>query len=141
MGLKATRMEVWTATLEDRPGGGAEKLEALAKGGANLEFVFMRRTPENPGQGVMFAAPMKGAKAKRAAQEAGLRPSDAVHFVRVEGGDKPGLGARMTRALAGGGISFRALSATAMARKFVCYLALDSAEDAARAVPLLRKVA
>jgi hypothetical protein len=89
----------------------------------------------------MFATPMKGAKAKRAAQEAGLRPSDGVHFVRVEGGDKPGLGGRMTRALAGGGISFRALSATAMGRKFVCYLALDSAEDAARAIALLRKVA
>jgi len=141
MALKATRMEVWTATLEDRPGGGAEKLEALAKGGANLEFVFMRRTPENPGRGVMFATPVKGAKAKRAAQEAGFSPSDAIQFVRVEGGDKPGLGARMTRALAAGGISFRALSATALGRKFVSYLALDSADDAARAVALLRKVA
>ncbi len=41
MALKATRVDVWTATVEDRPGGGAEKLEALAEGGANLEFVLM----------------------------------------------------------------------------------------------------
>lgn len=140
MALKATKVEAWTATLDDRPGGGAEKLEALAKGGANLEFVFMRRTPENPGRGVMFATPLKGAKAKRAAQDAGFMPSADIHFVRVEGGDKPGLGSRMTRALAGGGISFRALSATALGRKFVSYLALDSAEDATKAVSLLRKV-
>ena len=140
MALKATKVEAWTTTLEDRAGGGAEKLEALAKGGANLEFVFMRRTPENPGRGVMFATPVKGAKAARAAQEAGFGKSDDVHFVRVEGGDKPGLGARMTRALATGGISFRALSATAMGRKFVSYVALDTAEDAAKAIAVLRKV-
>lgn len=140
MALKASRVEVWTGTLEDRAGGGADKLEALAKGGANLEFVFMRRTPENPGQGVMFAAPVKGARATRAAQEAGLAKSQSVQFVRVEGGDKPGLGARMTRALAAGSISFRALSATAMGRKFVSYVALDSAEDAARAVAILKKL-
>jgi hypothetical protein len=119
MALKAAKAEVWGTTLEDRPGGGAEKLEALAKGGANLEFVFMRRTPENPGRGVMFATPVKGARAKRAAQEAGFAPTADIHFVRVEGGDKPGLGSRMTRALATGGISFRALSAAAMGRKFV----------------------
>jgi hypothetical protein len=141
MALKAAKVEIWSATLEDRPGGGAEKLEALAKGGANLEFVFMRRTPESPGRGVMFATPVKGARAKKAAQEAGFAPSADIHFVRIEGGDKPGLGSRMARALAGGGISFRALSATALGRKFVTYLALDSAEDAARAVALLRKVA
>lgn len=140
MALKATRVEHWTAALEDRAGAGAEKLEALAKAGANLEFVFMRRTPENPGQGVMFAYPVKGAKATKAAGQAGFQKSEGAHFVRVEGGDKPGLGSKIARALANGGISFRALSATAIGRKFVTYVALDSAEDAAKAVALLRKV-
>jgi len=140
MALKATRVEHWTAPLEDRVGAGAEKLEALAKGGANLEFVFMRRTPENPGRGVMFAYPVKGAKATKAAQAAGFQKSEGTHFVRIEGGDKAGLGARIARALAGGGISFRAISATAMGRKFVSYVALDSAEDAAKAVALLKKI-
>ena len=141
MALTATRVEHWTVALEDRAGAGAEKLEALAKGGANLEFVFMRRTPENPGRGVMFAYPIKGAKAIKAAQDAGFQKSEGAHFVRLEGGDKPGLGARIARALAKGNISFRAISATAMGRKFVSYVALDSAEDAAKAVSMLRKVA
>jgi len=38
------------------------------------------------------------------------------------------------------GISFRALSATAVGRTFVGFLALDSAEDAAKAVGVLKKL-
>jgi hypothetical protein len=44
------------------------------------------------------------------------------------------------RTLADAGISFRALSASALGRKFVGYVALDSAEDAARAASLIRKL-
>ena len=61
MALKVTKIEMWTASVSDRAGGAADKLEALAKAGANLEMVFGRRTPENPGQGIMFVAPVKGA--------------------------------------------------------------------------------
>jgi hypothetical protein len=71
MALKATKAEVWAATIEDRAGGAADKLEALARGGANLEMLLARRT-EQPGQGVMFVTPVKGAKAVKAAQEAGF---------------------------------------------------------------------
>ena len=62
MALKATKAEVWAATIEDRAGGAADKLEALARGGANLEMLLARRT-DQPGQGVMFVTPVKGAKA------------------------------------------------------------------------------
>jgi predicted amino acid-binding ACT domain protein len=60
--------------------------------------------------------------------------------VRIEGADKPGLGSKMARALASAGISFRGISAVAVGRKFVSYLACDSAEDAARAIAALKKV-
>ena len=60
MKLKVNRSDVWAATIEDKPGGLANKLEALAKVGANLEFVLARRTPERgPGQGVVFLTPLK----------------------------------------------------------------------------------
>ena len=78
MALKATRAEVWAASIEDRAGGAAEKLEALAKAGASLEMVLTRRTPENPGRGVMFVTPLKGAKAMRAAQEAGFAKPESM---------------------------------------------------------------
>ena len=43
MALQVARTKVWAASMQDRPGGLAEKLEPLAKAGANLEFVIARR--------------------------------------------------------------------------------------------------
>lgn len=140
MALKVTRGDIWTATVDDRAGGAADKLEALARAGANLEMVFARRTPEQPGKGILFAGPIKGAKAARAAQEAGFSKPDNIHGVRIEGGDKAGLGAKITRALGDAGVSFRGMTAIVIGRKFVDYIACDSAEDAAKAVAALRKL-
>jgi len=140
MTIKASRNDVWMAVIDDRPGGAADKLEALARAGANLEAVFARRTPEHPGQGILFAGPIEGAKVRRAAEEAGFKRSETIHGVRVEGTDKAGTGARIARALAEAGISFRGIQAAALGRNFVSFIALDSADDAARAVKLLRKL-
>lgn len=139
MALKAAKAEVWVATIQDRAGGAADKLEALAKGGANLEMMLARRT-EQPGQGVLFVTPVKGAKAVKAAQAAGFNKPENIHSVRIEGGDKPGLGSKIARALGDAGISFRGVSAVAIGRKFVSYIACDNAEDAAKAVAVLKKL-
>ena len=139
MALKVTKADIWAATIEDRPGGAADKLEALAKAGANLEMLLARRT-EQPGQGVMFVTPVKGAKATKAAQEAGFGKPQNIYSVRIEGGDKPGLGAKIARALGDAGVNVRGISAVAIGRKFISYIACDSAEDAAKAVSVLRKL-
>ena len=139
MPLTVSRAEVWAATIEDRAGGAADKLEALAKSGANLEMLLARRT-DQPGQGVMFVTPLKGAKAVKAAQEAGFGKPETIHSVRIEGSDKPGLGAKIARALGDAGISFRGVSAVAIGRKFISYIACDSAEDAAKAIGVLKKL-
>ena len=141
MALKATRTDMWTCMVDDRAGGTAEKLDQLATAGANLEMVFARRAPEMPDKGLMFVTPIKGAKAVRAAEAAGFHKAPGVISVRVEGGDKPGLGARMARALGDAGISFRGLTAIAIGRKFISYIALDSDGDAAKAVSVLKKLA
>ena len=138
MALKATKAEVWAATIEDRAGGAADKLEALARGGANLEMLLARRT-DQPGQGVMFVTPVKGAKAVKAAQEAGFGKPESIHSVRIEGGDKPGLGSKIARALGDAGVSFRGMSAAAIGKKFVSYIACDTADDQARAIAALKK--
>jgi len=140
MALKATRNEVWIATIEDQAGGAAPVLEALARAKVNLEMVFARRLAEQPGKGMLIVGPIKGAKAQKAALAAGVAKTGAMHGVRVEGGDKPGLGARITRTLGDAGISFRGISAHAIGRKFICHIALDSPEDAERAVKLLKKL-
>ena len=140
MALKVSKVDVWTGTIEDRPGGAAAALHALSEAGANLEMVLARRAPEQPGKGVLFVSPIKTAKAVKAAQAAGLGKPIGIHSLRIEGGDRPGLGAAITRALAGAGISFRGLTAIAIGRKFISYVACDSAEDAARAAAVLKKI-
>jgi hypothetical protein len=140
MKLKLSRVDMWAATIEDRAGGAADKLESLGKAGVNLEFVFARRTPEQPGMGILFVTPVKGRKAVKAAQQAGLAKYENVCAVRIEGANKPGVTAHMVHALANAGISFRALSAAAIGNKFVGYVALDTAEDAARANGVLKKL-
>jgi len=140
MALKASRTYMWTCMVDDRAGGTADRLDQLANAGANLEMVFSRRAPEMPDKGLMFVTPIKGAKAVRAAEAAGFHKAPGVISVRVEGGDKPGLCARMSRALGDAGISFRGLTAIAIGRKFISYIALDSDSDAAKAVAVLKKI-
>ena len=138
MALNVTRVDVWAASIEDQPGGLAEKLEELAAAGSQLEFVVARRAPDKPGTGVVFLAPVTGAAQVRAAKKAGFEKTGSMHSVRIEGPDKPGLGARMTRALAGAGINLRGLSAAAMNKRCVVYLAVDSAADATKAMRILK---
>ena len=140
MAIKASRNDVWMTVIEDQPGAAAEKLEALARAGADLEVVFARRTPEHPGQGILFAGPIEGAKVKRAAEEAGFKRSDNIHGVRIEGSDKPGLGSKIARCLADAGINFRGMQANVIGKNFLSFVALDSDEDAAKAVKALRKL-
>lgn len=140
MKFKVSRADMWSATIEDQAGGAARALDPLAAAGANFEFAFARRAPEIPGKGLLFVLPVKGAKVLQAAQAAGLARTEGVHTVKVEGADRPGTTTSIARALAEAGISFRAFSATAIGRKFAGYLALDSAEDAARAVSVLKKL-
>ena len=138
--MNVKRAEVWAVVCEDRAGGTADKLEPLARAGANFEFVFTRRTPENPGKGLLVAYPVKGAKAVRAAQEAGFAKPQDMFSVRIEGSDKPGVTAAVARALGKAGLSFRAMSATGFGRKFVSFVVLSSEGDAARAVAVLKKL-
>jgi len=138
MALKVQRVDTWAASLEDTPGSLATKLNALTKGGVNLQFVIARRAPDKPGTGVVFVTPIQGGAGRRAAQEAGFQKTDSLHTVQVQGPDKRGRGAAMMQALADGGLNLRGVSAAAIGTKFVGYVALDTQADAAKAVRLLR---
>jgi predicted amino acid-binding ACT domain protein len=65
---------------------------------------------------------------------------ETIHSVRIEGTDRPGLGAKIVRALGNAGVSFRGISGVAIGRKFVSFLACDSAADQAQAIATLRKL-
>lgn len=44
MALKVSKAEVWSAAVDDRVGGMADRLEPLAGAGADFEFVLARRS-------------------------------------------------------------------------------------------------
>ena len=138
MALRVTELQLWSGNIEDKAGGAAKVLEPLAQAKVNLSFLLVRRTPEAPGKGVMFVAPIQGARAEDAARAAGLSPTGSVAGLRLEGDNAPGLGHSITRAIADAGISFRGLSAHVLGKKFVCLVAFDSAEDAGRASEAIR---
>ena len=140
MKLKIMRAVVWAADVEDRPGGLAEKLGALAQVGTNLDFILARRAPESPGMGVVFVAPLKGATQIKAANDTGFLKTKMIHAVRVEGANRPGLISEITGAIASAGISLRGCSATAIGKRFVVYLALDGAKEADRGIRVLRRL-
>jgi len=138
MALTVARMDIWAASIEDKPGGLAEKLAALKDAGAELEFVMARRAPDKPGTGVVFLTPIKGAKQLRVAKKLGFRKTKSLHAVRAEGRDRAGMGAKMTAELAVKGINLRGLSASVIGARFVAHFALDSTAQATRAVRVLK---
>src|SRR5438270_13082847 len=105
MSLKVTTIQVWSGEIQDQPGGLTDVLRQLAGASANLEMVVARRQPDKPGAGIVFLAPVKGRKVTEAAATAGLSPATGMGTLRVEGTDRPGLGAKMTNAIADASIN------------------------------------
>lgn len=140
MALTIDRVDTWLATIRDEPGALSKKLDTLAAGGVNLEFIIARRAPDKPGKGVVFVTPIKGAAQIRIAKKAAFRKTKTLQTLRVEGTNKKGIGALITGALSEAGINMRGFSAAAIGRKFVAHIALDKAADATKARRLLKKL-
>ena len=138
MDLIVERADVWAAGMKDEPGGLSQILEGLQAAGVDLDFVLARRAPESPGTGVVFITPLRSDAEVSAASELGFSPTDSVHSVRIEGENRPGLGAEMTAKLAAAGINLRGLSAGVIGLRFVMYIGLDSEADADKAVKILQ---
>ena len=138
MSLAVERVDVWAASIQDQPGGLVEKLAPLAEAGADLEFAVARRSPDKPGTGVVFVTPLRGDAQESAGAKAGFAVADSLHSIRVEGDNQPGICAQVAEQMADAGINLRGLSGAVIGTRFIMYLALDRAEDAEKAMGLLR---
>jgi len=138
MDLLVERVDVWAATIEDRPGGLAEVLSVLRDAGVDLQFIISRRTPEAAGKAVVFLAPLQNDHEIRAAAQVGFNVTPSLHSLRVMGTDRPGIIAELTERLAAEGINLRGVSAAAIGTQFVAYLAMDSLDDTVRAIEILQ---
>ncbi len=47
-------VDVWSASIADKTGGLSWLLKGMDEAGADFNFIIARRTPENPGSGVVF---------------------------------------------------------------------------------------
>ena len=138
MTLKVTKTDVWMAKIQDQPGGLAKVMKTIAGAGANLECVIARRQPGQSGAGVVFVTPLKGRRPLATATAAGFKATQRIATLKVEGGDRPGLGAQLAQAVGAANVNLRGLTAAALGRKFVCYLGFDNWRDANRAATAIR---
>ena len=93
-------VDVWAATIEDRPGDLAHVLAELREAGADLQFIIARRA--EAGKGVVFVTPLRGDREIAAAAQVGFNVAHTLHSVRVIGRDRPGIAAELTQKLADG---------------------------------------
>ena len=112
MAYTITVEDVWVGELEDRPGGLAGKLETLSRAGANLEFILCLRNMALPGSSTLFVSPVRADEEVQAAIKAGLTRWTTAHSLRIEGPDRPELGATIARAVANAEVNIRGASAS-----------------------------
>jgi hypothetical protein len=137
MSFKFDRVHIWSCEVADQAGGVASKLAFLAQAGENLEYVYTKRLPEQPGTGVLYVAPVTGSAQVRAARAAGMMETDSPVVRRIEGDNEAGLVHRLTQQWAIAGISFCSLTMAVLGPKFIGYVAFDSVGDANRAAQIL----
>lgn len=137
MAFAIRMVDVWAADIRNRPGMLARLLEALTNAGAHLEFIVGRRVSENTSR--VFIWPIHGARVLNAAQDVGMTVARGMHVLRIEGPDRPGLGAELTRTIAAAGINLRGVSGAAIGDRCVMYLGFATDGEARAAESVARR--
>ncbi len=138
MSYSINKVEVWAADIPNRAGTLSRVLDGVSSAGAQLEFMIARKM--NDATSRVFVAPIKGAKRVKAASGVGLKRAAGLLSLRIEGPDRPGLGSKITNAVAQQGVNLRGASAAAVGKKAVFYLAVESEQDLKEATRAVRKV-
>lgn len=137
MAYQVTLEHVWVGAIPDRPAALAEKLRELALGGINLELIIGRR--EMPGRCLLYISPLRTIDEIRRAEKAGLTRENSIRTVRVEGPNMPGLGAKITQALADAGLNIAGFTAAALGNLHVTSITFDKPDDVTRAREVLQQ--
>ena len=132
------RVDVWSASIADKTGGLSWLLKGMDEAGADFNFIIARRTPENPGSGVVFVTPIRGDKEVKAASTLGFSLTRSVAALCIEADNKSGTAARLTGLIADAGINIRGLSVAVIGTRLVAYIGFDSTNDAETAVSIFQ---
>jgi len=133
------RVSVWSASLMDKPGGLSNILNCLDEAGVDLDFIIARRSPEEPGTGIVFISPLRGDREVRAASTLGFAISGSIAAVRVEGANEPGAAARLTDLISDADINMRGFSGAVLGNKYIAYIGFDTPGDANKAARIIEE--
>jgi len=139
MDMLVDRVDVWTASIADKPGGLSRTLKGVYEAGADLDFVIARRAPDTPGTGAVFLTPIRGDREIEAASTLGFNLASSVDSVRVEGDNVPGAAVNIADVIANADINIRSFSAAVMGPRYIAYIGFDSSSDADRAAKVLQE--
>jgi hypothetical protein len=132
-------VNVWSASLMDKPGGLSNILNCLDDAGVDLDFIIARRAPDEPGKGIVFISPLQGDREIRAASTLGFAISNSIAAVRVEGQNEPGAAARLTDLIADAEINMRGFSGAVVGSRYIAYIGFDSPGDAKKAAGIIQE--
>lgn len=140
MAVKVKRITLWRCEVENRVGALAQALDPFAGAGLGLQLVMGYRYPGNSTKAAIELYPVSGKKGAAAARAAGLSAT-SIPTLLVEGDDRAGLGAAMSRAMADAGIDMSFLVAQVVGRKYSAVVGFESEADAAKAASLIKRAA
>ncbi len=139
MTFKVTRTDILAAKVKDEPGGLAMTLKALADYGADLDCVVGRRRSDKKGEGVVFVSATNANKLYETPDQAGFHGVDRIPTLKIEGPNRPGMGAELTKVIGDAQISMRGLTVTTIGHKFCCFIGFDGVKDLETAQVALEK--
>src|SRR6266478_3703232 len=134
--LSVKSVQLWILHGADRKGMLADALEPLVEAGANLQIVMGYRFPGELDRAAVEVFPVDGPTQEAAARRLGFELSDTP-CLRVDGEDRKGLGAQMTRALADAGISMAFLMAQTVGKKFSAVIGFLTEDDTGKASKII----
>ncbi|GEM_PF-275916 len=140
MAVKVKKAVLWKRDLQNRPGTLAESLKPFADSKSNLQVVMGYAYPGDRTRSALEIYPVESAKATEAARSVGLEPMTHTECLLVEGDDKVGLGYQMSKELADAGVNISFAIIQVVGGKFLAIMGFESAADADKAVPILKKV-
>ena len=138
MAISVKQIVLWRSEVANRPGALAGALGPLADAGANLKVVMGYRIPGDENRAAIEVYPVTGKRATGAARSAGLSDS-GIPTLLVDGDDRPGLGAAMTRAIAEAGINMIFFIAQVVGRRYSAVIGFETAAEAKKAAALIKK--
>ncbi len=138
MKLTTTQVDVWSTEIDDTAGGLARTLRAIADYGADLDYVQAERSPATPGKGRLFVAAMNQHLQLDQVTDVGLRRAVSRPTLKIEGSNGSGTAAKITKAIAGAGVTMKGFSSGVIGHHFVCYVEFDTALDCEKADAALK---